>query len=240
MQRKNQKRLLAFFLGIAGLSLGLSVWAGNGETNKKSAELRVTQADLKHKYTLAFIGDSLTEGFYATQRNKCFLNLVQKAIGLEGVSALHVRGKAGALVKLLHDAGNLDYFLAAVDERVDAVVVELGTNDVGVTAFEEFEQNYQKLVSGIRRKNSRALILCLGVWRGDDGKKYDEAIQRSAQSVGGEFSSLSDLYKKIYNHAKPHIQTPWGESDAFHPSDEGHAKIADRIKIDLVIMQKQR
>ncbi|MFS0794848.1 SGNH/GDSL hydrolase family protein [Microbacterium sp. 1P10AE] len=164
-------------------------------------------------------GDSLTAGFFATTKDRGFIQLVA-----DGIGSVDVTGAAQAQQTLSTVAAVTD-----VPADVGVAVIELGTNDVGVpTPLADFEQQYASLLDRIRSTSPRAGLLCLGTWTAD-GAAYDEVISRTCVAHAGVYVSLADAFANAEFHGPAGRDTFAGAGDEFHPNDAGHRAIADAV-----------
>jgi len=166
------------------------------------------------------VGDSLTNGLYATAQGNGFAFQLAARLAKSGPVERQQAAVSGASAG--HVAAVTD-----VPEHLDFALVELGTNDAGRTPIDQFTQQYGALLDRIRAKSPSAALVCLGTW--GDAADYDARVQGACESHGGRFITLRDLY------AKPSLRGPAGQqrfggtSDDFHPNDAGHTAIADRV-----------
>ncbi len=164
-------------------------------------------------------GDSLAAGFFATTEAQGFSALVADALGpveLTTVSRTHQT--------LTTVAGITD-----VPPDLDLVVIELGTNDVGIpTPLADFETDYADLVTRVRASSPDAALVCAGTWTGD-GAPYDEVVARVCAGGGGRYISLAELYADPALRGPEGRDTFVGPGDHFHPNDAGHRAIADAV-----------
>ena len=169
-------------------------------------------------YGIAFFGDSVSVGFGASDRGHGYVARVSQWLRTSGrrVDAT-VNAKGGVPVAY--------WEYAAIPRKLDAAVVELGTNDVRLgTSAAQFAREYRTLVSRIRAVNPKARILCLSVWARLRGTSLEGVINRQIRAVcpGGyvDITSLRDRW---------HIRS----SDGFHPNDVGYLLIARAVESKL-------
>ncbi|ATE55843.1 SGNH/GDSL hydrolase family protein [Actinosynnema pretiosum] len=102
--------------------------------------------------------------------------------------------------------------------RADAVVVNLGTNDVGhgVTGA-QFQAGYTTLLRRVREKYPNAVVFALRVFRG----RYVAETQAAVAAVGDPRIRFVDTTGWIVESTDT--------VDNVHPNDAGHRKVADRL-----------
>jgi acyl-CoA thioesterase-1 len=236
-KKSSPKHRWAVYVGAVAFVM-LASWAGAAAPTPTPERSGKSRPLVQH--TVAFIGDSLTLGHYASQKELTFAARVQREYGKAFSEETHVRGKAGAMIKTVQRPDIMKLFMSALDETVDVIVVELGTNDVGVTPVREFKEKYEKFLAEIRQRNPEATLLCLGVWRDSQSTAFDSSILQAAKAANGYFLPLDTVYRNVAYHAQSRVQTPWGLSDAFHPSDEGHRVIAENIIAALTFIDTEK
>ncbi|MGZ3145754.1 GDSL-type esterase/lipase family protein [Lentzea chajnantorensis] len=105
--------------------------------------------------------------------------------------------------------------------RADAVVINLGTNDVGHSVTkEQFRASYATLLRRVREKYPTAAVFALGTFR----KRYLPETQAAVQEVvnGGDG-------RVWFVDTTGWIVEATDTTDNVHPNDQGHRKIADRL-----------
>lgn len=173
-----------------------------------------------------FVGDSLNAGLFASSESNGFrLRMVRHWSDdgpVEAVKAEKVHGTTGEVTSLNR---------SMTSKGMDLIVVELGTNDGGgTTPLGQFEREYGALVENLRRDAPDAGIICAGTWRSRSaGAEYDDVIKRICSRSGGAFRPLVDLFERAELRGPAGRQAYGGLSDDFHPNDEGHAEIAERL-----------
>lgn len=179
---------------------------------------------------LEFIGDSITVG---TTSSKNALTAYGWLTG-ERLGAAHTQiAEGGACLVSAADGcvGMADRFLrdntAAGSPlwdfsryQADAVVINLGTNDVGHgVSTTTFQTVYTQLLRDIRGRYPRAAILALQTFT----KRYAAQTRAAVQSV----TAAGD--RNTYFVATDGWVPAGGLSDSVHPNDVGHAAIATRL-----------
>ncbi|MEO6090142.1 MAG: GDSL-type esterase/lipase family protein [Umezawaea sp.] len=134
--------------------------------------------------------------------------LVSAADGCIGMSDRFLR------TGLQADAANWDFSRY----RADAVVINLGTNDVGHSVTkEQFQTAYVTLIRRARAKYPTASIFALQTFR----KRFIPETQAAVTAVNDAKVKFVDTTGWITEATDT--------SDNVHPNDQGHRKIADRL-----------
>lgn len=184
-----------------------------------------------HPLRLLFVGDSLTVGKYALQRDTTFPARVTAALRVHGRVNESVRAKSGVTAS---------YWASRPLPAADLVVVELGTNDFSahLTPPAAFARDYSRLVANIRDRSPHARLLCLSLWRsshyGYDGQTlptYNTIVAHECR--GGAFVWISALYDAKGTRQPAGEPSFLGKTDGFHPTDTGHRGIARAIEQTL-------
>jgi lysophospholipase L1-like esterase len=119
-----------------------------------------------------------------------------------------------------HFALRLDRIVAA---QPQVVIVEGGHNDIGLPQA-QVQTAAQQVLTLLRAGLPQATIVVLGVlWPGPLPQQMldlDAALARDAQAVGGTYVDARGWFT-----AQPSMIG----SDGIHPTDAGHAMLADRI-----------
>ncbi|MCO1580188.1 GDSL-type esterase/lipase family protein [Crossiella sp. SN42] len=105
--------------------------------------------------------------------------------------------------------------------RANAVVINLGTNDVGHNVSkEDFRSSYVTLLRRAREKYPTAAIFAMGSFR----KRYLPETQAAVRTLndGGDRNVH-------YVNTEGWINEATDTVDNVHPNDQGHRKIADRL-----------
>ncbi|PWK83845.1 lysophospholipase L1-like esterase [Lentzea atacamensis] len=105
--------------------------------------------------------------------------------------------------------------------RANAVVINLGTNDVGHSVTkEQFRSSYVTLLRRAREKYPTAAIFAMGTFR----KRYLPETQAAVKALndGGD-------HNVHFVNTEGWINEATDTTDNVHPNDQGHRKIADRL-----------
>ena len=117
-------------------------------------------------------------------------------------------------------------------------VVETGTNDFWQrTDPKQVKLDYGALLDKIRVASPHATLICLGLWQHpEDANPYDLEIKDQCSARGGRFLPLAGIYELDGVHGPANIPAEGGLSDAFHPNDVGHLKIASLVTNSVAII----
>jgi lysophospholipase L1-like esterase len=183
----------------------------------------VPAADAAQPQRVLFIGDSLTGGCFVSAPERAFVSLVSAALpGYVPFVRCSYGGKLAEVPRGLPGAR--------------FVVVEIGTNDVsGWPTFEPtplptFRAQYVSLLRRIVQPGRR-VVLC-GTWGAGGGTAsaaYDAVIRKLARRFGCAYVPLRGLYCNVANRLPAGEPGCYGPTDAFHPNDAGHGRIAARV-----------
>jgi lysophospholipase L1-like esterase len=177
---------------------------------------------------IEFVGDSITVG---QQSSKQALTAYGWLVG-ERLGAAHTQiAVGGACLVSAADGciGMSDRFLRTGLQsnatnwdfsryRADAVVINLGTNDVGHSVTgSQFQSAYVTLIQRARQKYPNATILAMQTFR----KRYIPETQAAVRLVNDP--------KVLFVDTTGWIVEATDTTDNVHPNDQGHRKIADRL-----------
>ncbi|MPY57763.1 SGNH/GDSL hydrolase family protein [Streptomyces spongiae] len=177
-----------------------------------------------------FVGDSITVGTTTSQNARTAYGwLIGERLGAEHTQiaqggACLVAAADGCVglerqfTKLNPNAATPDWDLSRY--RANAVVINLGTNDVGHgVSSAQFQTAYSSLLGKVRAAYPQARIFALETFRGRFVPQTEAAV-RAAVDGGDSRVSFVDT-------------TGWLGSgdltDSVHPNDQGHRVIADRL-----------
>ena len=185
-------------------------------------------------HNLAFIGDSLTEGFYATTMAQDYVYRTAAQSGM----TLSFQGQFGVgAVATAQKMQSMNPKMKVVPGDARYVIVELGTNDVVISGetLAQFQSSYDYILSRSHHDATQAHFVCLGTWRNPNegvsqsGYAYDQIIQSECARFGGSYVPRGQLYLNSNYHGPAGMTTWLGTSDWFHPNDAGHAAIASGV-----------
>jgi acyl-CoA thioesterase-1 len=183
---------------------------------------------LPSKPTVLFSGDSLSDGWHATEEKFGFKAMVAASI-------LNSRPKAQFIDA--HKAGFTVQRVAStfpVPSHVDLAVVELGTNDVSgreKTPPSTFRKQYADYLNSILTKSPNAELICVGTFApADEGSDaIDAIIKRTCGQHGGSYVDLTSTFAAEGLRGPAGRRTWAGAADLGHPNDAGHRRIADMV-----------
>lgn len=184
-----------------------------------------------HPLRVAFIGDSLTVGQSATASERTFRQRIIDSWGGSGQVRADEYARAGFTTSQVDR-------LVPPGKQVNVAIVETGTNDFWQRmAPEQVKADYGTLLDKIRAASPRATLICLGVWqRPVDANPYDLEIKDQCSAHGGRFMPLAGIYDLEGVRGPANVPLEGGGvSDAFHPNDVGHLKIASVITSSVVV-----
>ncbi|GLY30712.1 GDSL-type esterase/lipase family protein [Kineosporia sp. NBRC 101731] len=177
----------------------------------------------RRKPIVEFVGDSITMG---TTSSKTTLTSYGWLAGERlGARHTHIAWGGGCLVAAADGCTGVSqqFFRSGTDPwdfgtyQADAVVVNLGTNDLSHhVAPEEFQAVYTQFLQDLRAVYPRSEILVLGTFSG----RYLPETQAAVTAAGDRHTRYVDT-------------TGWlpkeGLTDVVHPNDLGHRLIADQL-----------
>lgn len=170
------------------------------------------------RYGIAFFGDSVSVGDGASSPVRGYVARVSKWLRRHHKQVVAtVKARGGVPVAYWEHT--------PVPTKLDAAVIELGTNDVRLwTPSARFAHEYRTLTGRIRATNPKAHVLCLSVWPRRNGTSLEGAINAQIRAAcPGTYVNITWLRKR------------WGirSSDAFHPNDAGYRLIAQEVESKL-------
>jgi lysophospholipase L1-like esterase len=132
------------------------------------------------------------------------------------------------VVTTLHAKGGVPvayWEYAPMPKKLDAAVVELGTNDVRLgTPSARFAREYRMLMRRIHAANPKAQLLCLSVWSRRGATSDEGVINAQIRAIcPGGYVDITRL------RHRPRIRS----SDRFHPNNLGYLLIARAVESKL-------
>lgn len=184
------------------------------------------------------IGDSLTNGLYATHEQATFVSVLGEMTG-----AMIGRKVAPRLPDAVQAWNEVKVW------NPDIVIVEVGLNDVanrGTINIDTWKSTYIDLVASMR-ESGRKVLICNTFWFGLEPEDvtyqpyidYNEAIRQVSIETGAVYvdiwSSTHDCDRCVSEPGQSSYLRPHYHGDNFHPSDNGHKRIAETIYRSLTL-----
>lgn len=183
---------------------------------------------------LMFVGASVTEGWFASARNRAYPALVTRSLQASGRRVrVRLLAHPGATAA---DADHWDLAIAS-----DVVVVQIATNDwVTGVPLATFDTEYADMLRRLRLTSATADLICFGAWEdpssvnkiGVAALSYDQAVRSACDAEDGRYIDLSGVYMDPLDHGPEGRVTFHGPGDVFHPNDRGHQELASLILAD--------
>lgn len=177
-----------------------------------------------------FIGDSITVG--QPNANRPFT--AYPWLAAEGLGAGHSQIAQGGACLVSQDCyGMMDWFRrssasASYDDwnfssyQASAVVINLGTNDIGHgVSSTQFQQGYLVMLERLRQAYPNAEIFAMGVFRNRHVAETRNAV--AARNAAGDS-------KVRFIDTAGWVDPATDTSDNVHPTEAGHVKIAQRLR----------
>jgi len=182
---------------------------------------------------LLFVGASVTEGWFATSKDRTYPALVAKGLADGRRVQVRILSRPGATAEEV-----VQWDLAV---RSDFVVVQVATNDfVHDVPVDVYAAWYAGALDRLRAASPKAELVCLGAWAdpssvnglGVAAVDYDVAARAACGAEGGRYVDLATVYLDVRNHGPAGRPTYNGPGDVFHPNDRGHAEVASMVLAD--------
>jgi lysophospholipase L1-like esterase len=177
-----------------------------------------------------FIGDSITVG--QPNANRPFI--AYPWLAAEALGAAHTQVAQGGACLVSQDCyGMIDWFRrssawVSYDDwnfstyQATAVVINLGTNDVGHgVSTTQFQQGYVELLRRVRQAYPNAEIFAMGVFRNRYVTETRNAV--AARNAAGDS-------RVRFIDTAGWIDPATDTTDNVHPTEAGHVKIAQRLR----------
>lgn len=175
---------------------------------------------------LLVAGDSLADGYYASEPDRGFAPLLVEALSARASVTPVIVAVAGA--RAFRVAADVETTTLGV-EPFDLAVLEVGANDVGTSTIQDWRDGYVRLLAAVEATSPEAEVVCLGPWNAPRASRpYEAVVRRLCRSH--LYLGLSDLFATEGLRGTAGRDTGLGTSDVFHPDDRGHAAIAQRIE----------
>jgi len=183
------------------------------------------------KIIYAPMGDSLTEGFYASTSEKRFAEVYAKMLEENLGYEVEVKGVAGYGGTTINGIKGLDEIIA---QNPDLITIEFGTNDSDPnngSNIDTFTANLNLMIESVSNINGKSTkIILVTTWnQGAKAQPFDAAIKAAGEKYGLPVADISDIWLDASNKGPEGVETFKGTSDNWHPNDAGMQKIAERI-----------
>lgn len=224
-----RRLIIPLFLVVLFVASGSNnAFSDAGGTVPGGTVPRATQPRTETKVLV--IGDSLTSGLYATKEQNTFVSIVAQRSGYS---------MARRNASVLRNA--IPLWSEVKTWKPDIVILEVGINDANGRQWStNWKGDYLALVRDMQASGAE-VILCTTFWVNiqPDSPIYPihQSINQDIRAIANETGAgLADLWSATVNCkeciSSPSILSyfaPHYHGDSFHPSDIGHAKIADTI-----------
>lgn len=215
---------------LVSILFALSIFGGSANGQSGTLPNGTTPVPVREQRLLV-IGDSLTAGLFATKEQATFVSrlaeMTNYPIARRLSSQLYIADTVWNEVKVWEP---------------DIVVIEVGLNDIsgGKYTDAQWKAQYVKLSKDIQSTGAK-LIVCTTFHSNnkpgdnlyDRRLNYNRMIVEVAEETG---ATLADLWSATLNCpecvSSPDVISyfaPYYQGDNFHPSDEGHRRIAEEI-----------
>lgn len=204
---------------------------GVTKTSSSTSDSEESLKEDRGKIVYSPMGDSLTEGYFASSSEKRFAEVYAKMLEDKLGYQVDVEGVAGYGGTTENGVKGLDEIAA---QSPDLITIEFGTNDADPqngSSIDTFKANLDLMidtVSNIKGKNPK--IVLVTTWnQGEKAAPFDEAIKAAGEKYGLPVADISDIWADSANKGPEGVETFKGTSDNWHPNDVGMQKIAERI-----------
>jgi len=200
----------------------------NTSTQESSETIKVED---KGKIVYSPMGDSLTEGYYASTSDKRFAEVYAKMLEEKLGYEVDVQGVSGYGGTTTNGVKGLDEI---VSQDPDLITIEFGTNDADPdngSSIDTFKANLDLMIDTVSNINGKSTkVVLVTTWnQGDKAQPFDEAIEAAGEKYGLPVANISDIWADSSNKGPEGVETFQGTSDNWHPNDIGMQKIAERI-----------
>lgn len=178
------------------------------------------------KGTILFLGDSLSAG-YGLDKNVAFPALIQARLDEEGLEYRVVNaGVSGDTT-----AGGLRRLNWILKQHVDVLVLELGANDgLRGVPVRETMKNLQEIIDRTKARYPDVKIVIAGMMVPPNlGGDYGQAFQELFPALANRNDAVLIPFLLENVAGNPGLNL----ADGIHPTEEGHAIIAETVWIHL-------
>lgn len=177
------------------------------------------------------MGDSLTEGYFATSSDKRFVEVYAKMLEDKLGYQVDVQGVAGYGGTSINGINGLEEIKS---QSPDLITIEFGTNDADPangSDIETFKANLDTMIQTVSTiGNKKPKIILVTTWnQGDKAIPFDKAIKEAGKKYDLPVADISNIWKDSSTKGPEGVQTFKGLSDNWHPNDEGMQRIAEKI-----------
>lgn len=178
------------------------------------------------------MGDSLTEGFFATSDEakyvSVFADYLNEGLGYN-VSVGGISGYGGISKNGVAGVGSI------IQQAPDLVSLEYGTNDAdqkrGISAT-TLAENLTTIIEDLNSSQKPPKIFLITTWKNDTDGSYDKAIKQVADKYGYPVVDIHNIWEDPDNSGPAGKTTFKGKSDDFHPNNKGMELIAQKMYSD--------
>lgn len=178
----------------------------------------------------AAMGDSLTNGFYASTKDKRFTsvyeNMLINRLGYDVISG--EESQYGGTSE-----NGLQGLESIKQQQPDLVTIEFGTNDSDPnngSDLDTFIANINLMIDGLLEGEDDPYVILVTTWnQGDKAIPFDNAIKEIGKERDLPVAELNDIWMDSSNKGPEGIETFVGTSDNWHPNDKGMELIAEKI-----------
>lgn len=206
------------------------------------------QKDMRSKSVKKIIalGDSITWGFCASKKERCWVNLVVSMIEEYQESKVELinQGIAANILTTLSPAYKYSSKPSGI-ERIESHVIDLnpdlvflayGLNDSrGGTSPDNFRKEYEKLLIRLQKKTDAIIVMLNTYYMHETFYSNCENWDKSNYNISEEYNliiqQLATKYHAIYADIyASQFGVDWTvDADHCHPNDLGHRIIANKV-----------
>lgn len=204
---------------------------GVTKTSSSTSDSEESLKEDRGKIVYSPMGDSLTEGYFASSSEKRFAEVYAKMLEEKLGYEVDVQGVSGYGGTTTNGVKGLDEI---VSQDPDLITIEFGTNDADPdngSSIDTFKANLDLMIDTVSNINGKSTkVVLVTTWnQGDKAQPFDEAIEAAGEKYGLPVANISDIWADSSNKGPEGVETFQGTSDNWHPNDIGMQKIAERI-----------
>ena len=200
--------------------MAIALFALPGIAPAAAEEAEADAASAVQPVKVVALGTSLTAG-YGLEQAEGFVSQLQSALDAEGVSAMiENAGVSGDT-----SAGGLARLDWSLNDDVDAVIVELGSNDA-LRGFEpqQTRENLTAILEALKERG-RAVLLSFMLAPPNLGEEYGEEFASIYPDLAAEYDVL--FYPFFLEGVA--AEASLNQADGIHPNRDGVAVIVEAI-----------